>query len=103
MLLPRYAAGALASVDAEAVRAHLASGCSECLEAFYRMPIGLPRDARSMNAGQPENGRPPAALAGVRIPAPAGPASGAGTSWTVGAIALAIIVVVIAWFAWMLW
>lgn len=102
MLLPRYAAGALASIDAEAVRGHLADGCSECLEALFRMPIGLPREAPS-GAGPTGNGRPATAHGGVRLPAPAGPASGATPSWSIGAIVLFVVAAAIAWALWVGW
>jgi len=41
-LLPLYAAGELTELDAEAVRAHLASGCATCLDDVYSRPVGLP-------------------------------------------------------------
>lgn len=44
-LLPAYAAGALEEVGSEAVQAHLAAGCAECLEEVFRHPVGLPREA----------------------------------------------------------
>jgi len=43
-LLAAYAAGTLAEADAERVRAHLASGCLECLADVFARPVGLPRD-----------------------------------------------------------
>lgn len=102
ILLPRYAAGALTTVDADAIRAHLATGCSDCLEALFRMPIGMPRDPQSMTtAGRAENGGPAPAFEAPRIPAPAGPASGAGASWLGGVAAVVIIVAALAWLLWM--
>lgn len=41
-LLDAYAAGMLDGEAAAGVRAHLAAGCSECLDALYRRPVGLP-------------------------------------------------------------
>jgi hypothetical protein len=43
-LLAAYAAGTLAEAEAERVRAHLASGCLECLADVFARPVGLPRD-----------------------------------------------------------
>ena len=40
-LLGAYAAGALSESAAEAVRAHLASGCKECLHDVFSRPVGL--------------------------------------------------------------
>ena len=102
MLLPRYAAGALMSVDADAVRAHLATGCSDCLEALFRMPIGMPRDVPSTTArGRTDNGGPAPAIQPPRIPAPAGPASGTEPSWLGGAVALLLLAALVAWLLWM--
>ena len=42
-LLATYAAGALPAAQASAVRAHLASGCTDCLATLFRHPVGLPR------------------------------------------------------------
>jgi hypothetical protein len=100
ILLPRYAAGDLTSPDADAVRTHLATGCTDCLEALFRMPIGMPRELRPVSADRSENGGPADALPGGRIPAPAGPASGAGPSWVAGAVGLAFAVAAIAWLLW---
>jgi hypothetical protein len=41
--LRAYADGTLDESDAEAVRAHLATGCLECLGAVFQSPVGLPR------------------------------------------------------------
>ena len=41
--LPAYADGTLADGDAELVRAHLATGCAECLRDVFTRPVGLPR------------------------------------------------------------
>jgi hypothetical protein len=95
LLLPRYAAGVLSTGDAEAIRAHLADGCGECLDALYRMPVGMPRDVRPGAYGRSRNGGPP--FASERIPAPVGPASGAAPSWLPRALALAITAGAIAW------
>lgn len=40
-LLASYAAAVLPEADAEAVRAHLQTGCPDCLADFYRLPVGL--------------------------------------------------------------
>ncbi|HZP40752.1 MAG TPA: hypothetical protein VFD84_04475 [Candidatus Binatia bacterium] len=42
-LLPRYAAGDLDAATVEAVRNHLATGCTDCLTDLFRRPVGLPR------------------------------------------------------------
>jgi len=42
-VLPPYAAGELAEEPAEVVRAHLATGCADCLGALFRLPVGRPR------------------------------------------------------------
>jgi hypothetical protein len=39
-LIPRYAAGELEGSEAETMRAHLATGCSECLADLFRRPVG---------------------------------------------------------------
>jgi hypothetical protein len=44
-LLAPYAAGTLPPADAEALRGHLATGCTACLDALFRLPVGLPRVA----------------------------------------------------------
>lgn len=43
--LSGYASGTLAEPDERAVRAHLASGCRDCLTEVFRRPVGLSRDA----------------------------------------------------------
>jgi hypothetical protein len=90
-LLPRYAGGVLMTVDAEAVRAHLASGCTDCLDGLYRMPVGMPRTAESAPA-QSGGGGP----AGI-IPPPAGPASGTTGPWLPRVVVFAVAVALIAW------
>ena len=47
-LLPRYAAGALATDEAVRVRAHLAVGCADCLHDLFSRPVGLPRAEESV-------------------------------------------------------
>jgi hypothetical protein len=42
-LLQAYADGSLGEADAEVVRAHLASGCEDCLRGVFTRPIALPR------------------------------------------------------------
>ncbi len=42
-LLPGYAAATLDLADAARVRAHLASGCADCLRELFGRPVGLPR------------------------------------------------------------
>jgi hypothetical protein len=44
-LLPAYAAGALDQTASEAIRAHLATGCGDCLRDVFGRPVGLPRFA----------------------------------------------------------
>jgi len=44
-LVPDYAAGDLDWGRATAVRAHLVSGCGECLTELFSRPVGLPRPA----------------------------------------------------------
>jgi len=41
--LRAYADGSLGEADAEVVRAHLASGCEECLRDVFTRPVALPR------------------------------------------------------------
>src|SRR5207247_5363439 len=41
-LLPGYAAATLDLADAARVRAHLASGCADCLRELFGRPVGLP-------------------------------------------------------------
>lgn len=93
MLLPSYAAGVLTMGDSEAIRAHLVDGCGECLDALYRMPVGMPRDFRPGAYNRSTNG----GSYGIgRVPAPAGPASGAPPSWLLRAATLGALVAVIA-------
>jgi hypothetical protein len=44
-LLADYAAGTLPVASADAVRAHLVDGCSECLDRLFGYPVGLPTAA----------------------------------------------------------
>jgi len=53
-LLAAYAAGTLAEADAEGVRAHLASGCIQCLTSVFARPVGLPRDLPIVHAAPAE-------------------------------------------------
>lgn len=46
--LAAYAAGALDGLASEAVRAHLASGCGECLRDLFVRPVGLPRQTNGV-------------------------------------------------------
>jgi hypothetical protein len=55
-LLAAYAAGTLAEAEAERVRAHLASGCLECLADVFARPVGLPRDLPMTYAVSPQPG-----------------------------------------------
>jgi len=55
-LLPGYAAGTLGDVESSAVRAHLASGCDDCLRDVFSRPVGLP--PRPETAGAPAAARP---------------------------------------------
>jgi len=52
-LLAAYAAGTLAEAEAEGVRAHLASGCIQCLTSVFARPVGLPRDLPIVHAPPP--------------------------------------------------
>jgi hypothetical protein len=90
-LLPRYAGGVLTTVDAEAVRAHLASGCTDCLDVLYRMPVGMPRAAEAAPT-QPGSGGPAGSM-----PPPAGPASGTNRPWIRRMLGLAVAFALIAW------
>jgi hypothetical protein len=90
-LLPRYAGGVLAMVDAEVVRAHLASGCTDCLDVLYRMPVGMPRTVEAASAPSGSGG------AAGTIPPPAGPASGTTYSWLRRVVGVAVAVALIAW------
>lgn len=58
-LLAAYAAGTLAEADAERVRAHLASGCLQCLTSVFARPVGLPRDLPLTHAPPPTEPPPP--------------------------------------------
>jgi hypothetical protein len=49
--LGAYAAGALDDLVSEGVRAHLASGCSECLQDLFVRPVGLPRQTNGVERG----------------------------------------------------
>jgi hypothetical protein len=42
--LSGFASGTLAEPEERAVRAHLASGCRDCLTDVFRRPVGLSRD-----------------------------------------------------------
>jgi hypothetical protein len=43
--LPGYAEGTLAESEAGEIRAHLATGCEECMRSVFMRPVGLPRPA----------------------------------------------------------
>jgi hypothetical protein len=85
-LLPRYAGGTLPMTDADEVRGHLASGCTECLGVLYRMPVGIPRPPDAAGRGKP----------GDTIPPPAGPASGTTRPWLRPVIGLVVAVALVA-------
>jgi putative zinc finger protein len=74
-LVPAYAAGALDEFASDAVRAHLATGCTVCLADVYARPVGLPR---SDNASHP-----------IVVPAPR-PRFRPGLGTAVVALALAL-------------
>ena len=61
-LLQAYADGSLGEGDADVVRAHLASGCEECLRDVFTRPIALPRAPVVVQ-------RPPAGLAAAALAA----------------------------------
>ena len=58
--LRAYADGSLDEADAEVVRAHLASGCEECLRDVFTRPVALPRAPVVVQ-------RPPRGLAAVAL------------------------------------
>lgn len=92
-LLPRYAGGLLTMAEAETVRAHLASGCTACLDVLYRMPVGMPRTVE-------EPSPPPAASVSMgTMPPPAGPASGTVDPWLPRVLGIAVAVALIVWAA----
>jgi hypothetical protein len=91
MLLPSYAGGLLSLGDAESVRTHLASGCGECLDVLYRMPVGMPRTVEAPRAEPGAGGTVGA------IPPPAGPASGTVRPWLPRLVGLAAVAVLLAW------
>lgn len=91
ILLPSYAGGLLALADAESVRAHLASGCAECLDVLYRMPVGMPRAVEAVRA------EPGAGVPMGTIPPPAGPASGTSRSWIPRVVGLVVAAALVAW------
>ena len=55
-LLGAYAAGVLSESAAEAVRAHLASGCKECLHDVFSRPVGLQPEPPRAAAALPDDG-----------------------------------------------
>jgi hypothetical protein len=91
ILLPSYAGGLLSLADAESVRAHLASGCAECLDVLYRMPVGMPR------AVEPVRSEPGAGVPLGSLPPPAGPASGTGSPWIPRVVGLVVAAALVAW------
>jgi hypothetical protein len=96
VLLPSYAGGVLSLADAESVRAHLASGCADCLDVLYRMPVGMPR---AVETARPEPGTSEAV---GTIPPPAGPASGTAPPWLPRIVGLLVVAALIAWIL-MIW
>jgi hypothetical protein len=89
-LLGAYAAGDLPAPLAEAVRAHLAAGCIECLDDVFRRPVGLPRHP-PLNATAVDLPRP------TITPVPGRAGRGVTLAITVPALALA------AFAAWTIW
>ena len=85
-LLAPYAAGTLPPADAEALRGHLATGCTTCLDALFRLPVGLPRVAADETP-------PPA----VPVVDPK-PARSRGGLWVV---VIALVIALVASLAWM--
>ena len=61
-LLQAYADGSLGEADAEVVRAHLASGCEDCLRDVFTRPVALPR--APVVVQRPPTGLAAAALGG---------------------------------------
>src|SRR5258706_12925263 len=66
-LLAPYAAGTLPPDDAETLRRHLATGCTTCLDALFRLPVGLPRvsEQEMRPAAEPIAAAPPARASGT--------------------------------------
>ena len=52
-LLPSYAAANLDLAEAVRVRAHLTSGCADCLRELFSRPVGLPRPTPRAHAPAP--------------------------------------------------
>jgi cell division protein FtsB len=67
-LLPGYAAGALEAAEADVVRAHLASGCGECMHEVFRGPVGMPRPPSPAEAATTHAAETPAASASEAPP-----------------------------------
>ena len=67
--LAGYAAGTLDPERAEAIRTHLATGCTGCLAALYALPVGLPREP--VEAPEPAHqSTPPAPIIARRARSP---------------------------------
>src|SRR5689334_13965647 len=86
-LLPEYAAGTLDVEASQAVRAHLAGGCLECLNDVFVRPVGLPRSAGPPPAPAPRAAPPePRARRGRALEAAVvvlAVAVAAGVAWTI--------------------
>ena len=92
-LLGAYAAGALAESAAEAVRAHLASGCTECLHDIFSRPVGLPRgggDESSRTATEPPHDEAERHAVHAPPPAPVRRGRRWGLAVTIVVLALAL-------------
>lgn len=57
--LAAYAEGTLPEGDAEEVRAHLATGCDECLGRVFGRPVGVPRPQPRVPSAPAETGASP--------------------------------------------
>jgi len=92
-LLGAYAAGALAESAAEVVRAHLASGCTECLRDIFSRPVGLPRgagDESSRTVTEPPHDEAERHAAHAPPPAPVRRGRRWGLAVTIVVLALAL-------------
>jgi len=85
-LLPGYAAGDLETGVADAVRMHLATGCSDCLSDLFGRPVGLPRTSPLPPVAPPPAPRLAAASPSRALPfalTVAGLALAALATWTI--------------------